>query len=274
MSITDRSIEVEGASVHVRTTDGPERAVVLIHGNSASAATWTTLLEGPLGCAHRLIAIDLPGHGRSAPATDPANYSMPGYSATVASIIDELDADDAVLVGWSLGGHIAIETMPLLPEASGILVFGTPPLGMPPDMERAFCPNPAMGVGFTPDVDREGATAYATAFLAPGSTIDLEPFIADILATDGQARSALAASIGAGRGRDELEIVRTLDQPIAIVHGAREQLISGDYLATVDAPTLWRGEVQVIAEAGHAPHVETPDVFAALVADFVAELDR
>ena len=50
---------------------GTGRPIVLIHGNSASSRVWQKQLEGPLGRKYRLIAIDLPGHGDSAPAPHP-----------------------------------------------------------------------------------------------------------------------------------------------------------------------------------------------------------
>jgi pimeloyl-ACP methyl ester carboxylesterase len=46
---------------------GTARAILLVHGNSSSSRIWQKQLEGPLGGKYRLIAIDLPGHGRSSP---------------------------------------------------------------------------------------------------------------------------------------------------------------------------------------------------------------
>jgi pimeloyl-ACP methyl ester carboxylesterase len=139
-------------------------------------------------------------------------------------------------------------------------------------MPEAFLPNPAVQIGFTADVDPDAALAYAASFLVPGSTLPTGDLVADILATDGPARSELAASLNAAHFADEVEVVATLDRPLAILHGAHDQLVSLDYLHKLQAPTLWRGAVHLIAAAGHAPHEETPDEFAVLLDQFVSDL--
>ena len=55
--------------------------------------------------------------------------------------------------------------------------------------------------------------------------------------------------------------------------GARseEQLVNGRYFGSVAMPTLWRGAVQMILDAGHTPQWETPTAFDALVEAFVEE---
>jgi pimeloyl-ACP methyl ester carboxylesterase len=136
-------------------------------------------------------------------------------------------------------------------------------------MATAFLPNPAMAVGFSPQVDPAQARAYAISFLAPGSPLSLDGFVTDILATDGTARAALYASLGADRFRDEVAVVASLPVPLAVLHGTGEQLVSLDYLRGLTAPTLWRGEVQVIDGAGHAPHREQPEDFAAVLGRFI-----
>jgi pimeloyl-ACP methyl ester carboxylesterase len=56
------------------------------------------------------------------------------------------------------------------------------------------------------------------------------------------------------------------------VHGAGEQLVSHGYLRKLNIPALWRGQVQVIPDAGHALHQEAPQRFTALLTDFTSDL--
>jgi pimeloyl-ACP methyl ester carboxylesterase len=216
--------------------------------------------------------MDLPGHGGSARFADPADYSAPGYAAVVAGFLAELDASDAVLVGWSLGGHIVLDSVPLLSNVPGYLIMGTPPISGPAQLGEAFLPNPAFNVGFTADVSRDDALRYARAALAPGSTLPRDAQVADILATDPTARSGLAESVGQGRLADEIGIVADLTRPLAVLHGHGDQLISLDYLRTLRMPTLWRGAVQVIDGAGHSPQEENPDAFSALLSEFLSDV--
>jgi len=250
---------------------GSGHPIILVHGNSCSGSSYQHQINSPLGEKYRLVAIDLPGHGLSDPAPDPAAYNLPGYAHIVAAVAQALDMPDALLAGWSLGGHIVLEAHNLLPTAAGFLIFGTPPLAFPPAMEAAFLPNPAVAIGFKPDVSEDEAQAYAASFFAPRASVDLASFVADILGTDGRARAGLGASITPDGYQDEVEIVANLARPLAVLHGEHEQLVNDAYISDLTMPTLWRNAVQMISEAGHAPHWEQPQQFNALLAAFVED---
>ncbi|MDY7105381.1 MAG: alpha/beta hydrolase [Actinomycetota bacterium] len=265
-------LELDTGAIAHRTSSGHGRPIVFVHGNSASGATWRNQLGGPIGLRYRSIALDLPGHGDSPPPNDLATYSAAGYAAVLADAVHHLHADGPVLVGWSLGGHIALEAAADIAGLAGIVIFGTPPLGRPPAMDEAFLANPAMEVGFTAEVDADAARRYATAQVAPGSELSLDAAVEDILRTDGRARAGLAATVAEGGMADELAIVKGLDVPLAVLTGAEEQLVNRAYLEALDAPSLWHGKVHVIDGAGHAPHLEQPDVFDAILDNFMEEL--
>ena len=267
----ERMVTVDDQQIAFLESEGDGRAVVFVHGNSSSARTWLPVLTGSFGRRFRCLAFDLPGHGRSA-AADRSTYSLPGYAAVLAGFTQACGAAGAVIVGWSLGGHIALEAAPAMPAAAGYVIFGTPPVGSAAQMADAFLPNPAMNVGFTADVSPELASVFAASFTAPGSALRLDEFTADILRTDGAARAALFASVGAGRFADELAIVAALGRPLAILHGEGEQLVNLGYLEQLSIPSLWRSRVQLIPGAGHAAHQEATATFSELLDQFLADL--
>ncbi|HEY3903473.1 MAG TPA: alpha/beta fold hydrolase [Streptosporangiaceae bacterium] len=121
-----KTVSVGGQQISYAESAGAGRPVVFVHGNSASSGTWQGVLDGSFGQRFRCLAIDLPGHGDSAPAADQAIYSLPGYAGVLAGFAAELGVSDAVFVGWSLGGHIALEAAPSLPQAAGFVIFGSP----------------------------------------------------------------------------------------------------------------------------------------------------
>jgi pimeloyl-ACP methyl ester carboxylesterase len=264
--------DVDGCPIAYRrgpAADG--RAVVLIHGNSSSSRAWEPLLAGPFGREHRCLALDLPGHGDSARLA-PGQYTIARFAALLAGFAAALDASDAVFVGWSLGGHILLEAAPLLTAAAGFVLFGTPPVASPADMAAAFLPDPAFGLGLSDRADPGEAREYAQAFVAPGSAAAADGFARDIARTDPAARAAIGVGIALGAFADEAAIVAGLKQPLAVLHGAQDRLVNADYIRGLTMPTLWRGEVQVIEGAGHAPHQEATEAFTGLLGRFIAQL--
>ncbi len=266
-----KTVTIDGKSVNYYESVGTGSNVILVHGNSGSAKTFKKQLDSDFGQKYHVFAMDLPGHGDTAWADKVATYSMPGYAKVLAEFAKELGIDDAVLVGWSLGGHIVLEAHNLLPKAKGFAIYGTPPLSFPPDMESAYKPNPAVNVGFMAKVSAEQAKQYASSFFAEGSNEDLAAFVEDILKTDGAAREGLFASIVPDGYQNEVKIVAELDRPLLIMHGEGEQLVNSDYIANLDTPTLFENEIKFISNAGHAPHWENSEDFNAILDSFITE---
>src|SRR5580658_9653610 len=184
-------IDAPNGAIAFRESRGQGPAAVLIHGNSSSSRVFSRQLDGPLGQRFRLIAVDLPGHGASDDAEDPSAYSLPGHARAIRAVLDALGIDEAHFVGWSLGGHVALEMAPDLRAPRGFVIFGTPPLIAGEAMGQAFFPNPAMKVTFQKSVDGAEASNYVAAFFRPGFA-DIPPFfLDDVLRTDGRARSNL-----------------------------------------------------------------------------------
>ncbi|MGX1101880.1 pimeloyl-ACP methyl ester carboxylesterase [Bradyrhizobium elkanii] len=78
------------------------------------------------------------------------------------------------------------------------------------------------------------------------------------------ARGAVHVRLeGAGRNRGI---------PLAIAHGSEEQMVDLGYLQRLTAPTLWRGQVQLVDGAGHATQWERADAFDRLVDAFASSL--
>ena len=74
------------------------------------------------------------------------------------------------------------------------------------------------------------------------------------------ARSNLGTSLVPGGARDEATVVHHLKVPLAVLHGGEEQLVNGRYFGSVAMPTLWRGAVQMIPDAGHAAMGDASDL--------------
>lgn len=268
--MTLNTLTIDGQKIAYRTSTGGGSVVLLIHGNSCSSRTFQKQLDSEFGRHHRLIAIDLPGFGDSQPLTGSVeSLGIQGYGRLVVSVAKALALEDFVLLGWSLGGHVAIEAIDELPECKGVLIYGTTPLAFPPDMAGAYLPNPALAPAFNEVMSEAEMQDFVSAFFAPGYA-SIDPiFIEDIRRADGRARAAIAASIRPGGYKDEVQVVGAMAIPFAILHGEHEQLINRGYFDTIAIPRLWRGSVQIVRDAGHAPHWENSAQFNRLLVEFV-----
>jgi pimeloyl-ACP methyl ester carboxylesterase len=104
---TERTVTANGQQVHYLTAGEGDPTLLLLHGGIIDAAhiTWGEHI-GPLAEHATVVAPDLPGYGAS-PLPD-GEWSVPHHVDTVAAMLDELDADDAVLAGVSMGGGVAV----------------------------------------------------------------------------------------------------------------------------------------------------------------------
>jgi len=93
--------------------------VVFLHGGGQNAHTWDTVI---LGLDVAALAIDLPGHGRSA-WRDDGNYGPVLNAATIEPVIRELAPDAELLVGMSLGGLTAMRLAVSAPDLVRRLVM-------------------------------------------------------------------------------------------------------------------------------------------------------
>ncbi|WP_430594968.1 alpha/beta fold hydrolase [Isoptericola sp. QY 916] len=108
------------AGIHL-VVDGPPDAppLLLLHGSGATAASWSPTVP-TLAASRRVLAIDLPGCGRSAPAPP---YDVPAQADRVAALLDELGVAAPRVVGHSSGGYVATELAVRRPDLVGSLVL-------------------------------------------------------------------------------------------------------------------------------------------------------
>jgi pimeloyl-ACP methyl ester carboxylesterase len=102
---------------------GAGRPVVLLHGLGGSAANWVEVSE-ELARSHRVLALDLPGHGGS--LRPPRDAGMDWFADAVGAALDELGAHGAIVVGHSFGGQLALRLTLARPDLIGGLLLVAP----------------------------------------------------------------------------------------------------------------------------------------------------
>ncbi len=241
-------------------------ALIMLHGNSLSSETFMAQFDDVLLEGFRLLAFDFPGHGQSSYASDPATeYNLFAFRDLMVEAVEKLGLDQFILMGHSLGGHVAMECLPLLPACKGIFLWGAPPVKLPLNTEELFNPIPESALLFT-----EKLTAADIRKLARllGCEAHLQSISSMIECTDPAFRQYLPLSFGMGKVSDEYQLLKQSGIPVAIVQGASDQLISMAYLKSLDLPMLWRNNILMLKNACHSPQMDHPTVFNNLIVQF------
>ncbi|MCV3206936.1 alpha/beta hydrolase [Mesorhizobium sp. YC-39] len=272
MVVSHRTVRTEQADLRLSQSSGSGIPIVLIHGSGSSRAVFARQFDSPLAAAHRLIAFDLPGHGESSDARDPATaYTIAGLAQSAAQLLDIMGIDRAVVFGWSLGGHVAIELASFHRAVAGLMLTGAPPVSKGPfGMLRGFHAHWDMLLASKKIYSDRDAERFET--LCFGDTAD-PSFREVILRTDGRLRSAVTRGMVTGKGADQKQVVEHAAFPVAIVNGENDPFVRLGYFETLAYGSLWE-HCHVIPGAGHAPFWERPDLFNPLLARFVETVAR
>ncbi|TMA97223.1 MAG: alpha/beta fold hydrolase, partial [Deltaproteobacteria bacterium] len=118
----ERDVQIDGIRIHLAEA-GEGRGLILLHGLSATHANWEHTIPA-FADRWRVIAPDLPGHGQSAKPDAP--YTIDFYAGVIRSLGRELGVREAVVMGNSLGGQIAIELGLSYPTWTRALVLAAP----------------------------------------------------------------------------------------------------------------------------------------------------
>lgn len=233
------------------------RAIIFIHGNSLGHRSFERQFASPDLKGYRLLAIDLPGHGESSAHS---SYNLPEFSKILSEFITSLNLIDYILVGHSLGGHVALESLEFLNPA-GVMIIGTPPVTNPLSAGM-FLPHPAMGILYKNDLTDEEIMTLLEAF---GSE-DIGQF----KKTDPAFRSLFAEGLSQSLFKDEVTLLRDYKGQKAIILGSEDPLVSRDYLITnFEMNDLWKEQI-IILEGGHSVHQQNPEDFITVMLDFAA----
>lgn len=107
---TSRFVQLSAHRIHYHEA-GTGHPVILIHGSGAGATGWTNFSPNiaELAKNYRVIALDLPGWGKSDPHDPTTTPTVPVSAAAIREMMDKLGLEKAALVGNSLGGMIALK---------------------------------------------------------------------------------------------------------------------------------------------------------------------
>jgi 2-succinyl-6-hydroxy-2,4-cyclohexadiene-1-carboxylate synthase len=263
-------LTVNGVAYHVEQ-QGSGPAVFFLHGFTGSGDTWTPHLAALK--AFTTVRIDFLGHGRCDAPADVQRYEMEACVSDVLALRERLGISRCAVVGYSMGGRVALRVALQAPERVWALVLeSTSPGIADPTERRERATQDAM---LARRIRNDGVAAFAdywqaTPLFASQSRLP-EPMRQALRAQRLQHTAhGLANSLqglSAGMQEPVLRRLRNLHLPVLLLAGALD--VKYCRLANEMAAVLPRSRVRIVPDAGHAVHLEQPAAFDDAVGGFL-----
>lgn len=236
--------------------DSAKPAILLLHGFRQSYLSWTKQFASRLSQNCHLVAFDLRGHGNSGSPwiSNAYNHGEP-WAQDVAHVIETLHLQRPLIVGWSFGGNVAMDFAAYFPHVpvAGYVLTGTA-AGL------QFTPNtplPAVSYDLTRNAEKVQASMR---LLFPSLQLEtglLSQFAAAAMRVGPWIEKAVAE-----RARNETPPVITV--PVTFVTGGKDPLVSPSLIQRLK-PLFPKASFIDFVESGHAPFLDEPDRFNALL---------
>ena len=242
-----------------------ETTTVVLHGFTGSAAAMALLtarLPGPVR------ALDLPGHGTGPISDDPADYTM--AAAVDGVLAAAADLEQFALVGYSMGGRVALHVAMAHPDRVTALALIGAQAGINDPAERAE--RIAADEALADRIESDGIEWFAgywadrPLFATQRHRLSAEQrseLRAQRLACDPRGLAHSLRGIGAGAVEPIGCRLSELSMPCALIVGADDAKFMA--IAHHMAAAIPCADVCLIPDAGHAAHLEAPDAAAAAV---------
>ncbi|MCA2226239.1 alpha/beta fold hydrolase [Nonomuraea aurantiaca] len=266
------TLPLDGGNIYVRQDGPPDApALVLIHGLAASARSWDALVP-LLAKSHRVIRIDLLGHGRSAKPAG-GGYGMPEQGRRVGEAMDRLGIEHATVVGHSTGGAVATALAEQRPDLVTSLVL----IDTAPRLAAAVSSGGVGGLLYTPVIGQllwrlrtDGLIRNAASSAFSRSGYQVPQAVVDD-ARD-MTYHALIATTQTGddyvNQRALPDRLVPLGKPLLVIFGEEDRRWRSSSAAEYSA--VPGAKVEVLPGVGHSPIMEDPPRTAALLLAFTA----
>jgi 2-succinyl-6-hydroxy-2,4-cyclohexadiene-1-carboxylate synthase len=233
-------------------------ALVLLHGFTNTGASWRPVI-GVLGQRYRPLAPDIRGHGAAA---DVQPVTLDAVVADVAA----LSQGAFVLAGYSMGGRIALHVALAMPErVRRLVLIGASP-GLADPAQRAS--RRAADERLAAEIERSDLVEFARRWAQTPVLAGMSPPAAaaaheDRLRNTPEGLARALRGLGTGALPSLWERLGELAMPVTLVAGERDAKFRA--IAAEMAALLPQAQVEVVAGAGHAVHLEAPVAVAALL---------
>ncbi|MXY11553.1 MAG: 2-succinyl-6-hydroxy-2,4-cyclohexadiene-1-carboxylate synthase [Acidimicrobiaceae bacterium] len=275
---TDRAFRIRAGGVELAVSErGPQGGmpILVLHGFTGSSAAMEPLVERlAAGLAGRVICPDLIGHGDSEVPDDIDRYRVEAMAGQVAGLADALDCETFHLVGYSMGGRVALTLGCTQPQRlqSLALIGASAGISDPAERRRRAGADRSRADRIVEDFEAFVEGWMADPLFAGQAALGhahRQAARAQRLASSpaGLARSLLAG--GTGSMTPLHSRLKDCEVPVLALAGAQDAKFCA--IAAELATVLPDCAAVRVEGAGHAAHLEQPDAAAAAIAGFIAD---
>lgn len=259
-------IELDGVALRYELSGEGERTLVLVHEMGGSLESWDEVVPHFAGY-RRVLRYDTRGAGLSQKAR--GELSLDTMAGDIAALLDALGISGKVAVaGVAVGGAIALHFAARYPERTSAVAVGSPATGISPDRRPAALERLARieADGMTSVVEDAMLNGYAPELR--GNAKRFERFRARWLGNDPASYAAIWRMLANAEMQDELSQLRC---PVLVIGGSLDRVRPPRFAQAV-AKTI-PGARYVELRTGHYMAVQTPDLIANCIEEFLGDVD-
>ena len=269
-------VRANGIDFHVED-QGDGTPLVLLHGFTGSAASWSSLSRD-LARHHRVIAIDIIGHGSSSAPAEPSRYAFEQALRDLAEVTAQLGIDRAAWLGYSMGGRLALGMGVNHRDRVSALILESATAGIQDAHERQQ--RMEADLALARRIEEAGVETFVDEWerlpiWESQHTLPHEVLRAQRDIRLGNRAIGLANSLrGMGQGAQPSfwDRLNEIEAPVLLIAGALDRKFVG--IAGQMGVRIADATLSVVPEVGHAVHLERPREFLEDVREFLARRER
>ena len=270
LTVNVRGIDI---SYMIANPDGDE-TVVLLHGFTGSTKSWHEVIEH-LPSDIRIIAVDLTGHGKSSVRIPVERYQMEEQVKDLKSLFDYLDLTSFTLIGYSMGGRIALGFACTYPHQLSKLLLESASPGIEDSRDRLLRIKADEQLAMK--IENEGLVAFVDFWeeiplfqsqnqLSEKKKLEIRR---ERLDQDAIGLATSLRGIGTGQQPSFWMQLPELPMPVVCITGEYDEKFKN--IATRMSSLLKNGQHLEVLGVGHAIHVENPVQFATIIKEQVID---
>jgi 2-succinyl-6-hydroxy-2,4-cyclohexadiene-1-carboxylate synthase len=267
-------IQVNGIKLHVEISgDGPP--LLLLHGFTGSCRTWDPFLHSWTK-SNRVIAVDIIGHGESEAPVDPARYSMENGVEDLAALLDYLEIGEVSVLGYSMGGRLALSFTVLQPARVRALLLESSSPGLKTSGEKEA--RAAQDEKLAERIELEGIGWFTEYWENIPLFQSLKRLPEEVQLKINRQRLnnqsiGLANSLrgmGTGAQCSWWNDLKALQMPVLLIAGEQDEKFC--QIAREMETLFANGSLITIPQAGHMIHVEQAEMFDTIVRNYLTSV--